>query len=240
MSFTRKITTTASAVALLAGAVVVPAQAELSGNIGVVSEYVFRGITNAPENDDAAVQGGLDWAHDSGFYLGYWGSSLGYSDESAGGFESDFYGGYAGSLGPVSYDAGLVYYHYTNIDDADVPEFAASVGMGPVSLGVAVLLDDVVWGNEGDAYWTLGFEHALPKGFGFAATAGFYTYEDSGEYIASSTESSGFRHLDLSLSHPIGNTGADVSLTYIVGGEDRDGVEQDDAVVLGLNYNFDI
>ncbi|KAB7623946.1 TorF family putative porin [Alkalilimnicola sp. S0819] len=240
MSFTRKTTTTASVCALLAGTVALPAQAELSGNIGVVSEYVFRGITNAPENDDAAVQGGLDWAHDSGFYLGYWGSSLGYSDESGGGFESDFYGGHAGSLGMFSYDVGLIYYHYTNIDDADVPEFAASLGLGPVSLGVNVLLDDVVWGNEGDAYWTLGFAYDLPKDFSFAATAGFYTYEDSGEFIASSAESSGFRHLDLSLSRPIGDTGAEMRLTYIVGGEDRDGVEQDDAVVLGLSYNFDI
>jgi uncharacterized protein (TIGR02001 family) len=53
------------------------AQAELAGNIGVHSKYLLRGI--GLENDNTAVQGGIDYTHESGFYAGWWGSNLGYS-----------------------------------------------------------------------------------------------------------------------------------------------------------------
>lgn len=214
---------------------------ELSGNIGIFSQYVLRGITEAAEDDNVAIQGGFDYAHDSGVYVGYWGSSLGYSDPGKGdGFENDVYFGYAGEAGPVSYDIGAVYYYYINIDDANVFEISASAGVGPVSFGMKYLTDDVVWGNQGDIYWTASYGTDLPKDFSFGATLGYYTYEDSGKYIASSASSGGFRHLDLSLSHPIGNTGADMSITYIIGGEDRNGNDQDNAVVFGVSYGFDI
>ena len=83
------------------------ANAEITGNIGVYSKYVLRGITNVPETESPAVQGGLDYSHASGFYAGYWGSSLGYGTRGTAGaytstptpttpngFESDIYGGY--------------------------------------------------------------------------------------------------------------------------------------------------
>jgi uncharacterized protein (TIGR02001 family) len=230
---------TALSVATMA-ATIAPAQAEISGNIGVFSQYVLRGITNAPENDGAAVQGGIDWASDSGFYLGYWGSSLGYSDESATGFENDFYGGFAGSVGDISYDIGLIYYYYLNINDANAPEIAASVGFGPVSLGMKYLADDVLWGNQGDIYWTLSADTDIGAGFNLAGVLGFYTYEKDGEYIPEvpEAESSAFRHFDVTLSHGIGDTGADFGLTYIFGGDDRFGNEQDNATVLSLTYGF--
>ena len=67
-----KYTQTLLASALMAGASV--AQAELSANIGVASNYYFRGITQT--DDSAAVSGGIDYAHDSGFYLGTWMSNV--------------------------------------------------------------------------------------------------------------------------------------------------------------------
>ena len=66
------VTKTLLATALLAGAGV--AQAELSANLGVQSNYYFRGITQT--DDKAAVSGGIDYAHDSGFYLGTWLSNV--------------------------------------------------------------------------------------------------------------------------------------------------------------------
>lgn len=239
-----------SAVVALGGSaltVPAPADAEVSGNIGVVSNYVLRGITAAMENDGTAVQGGLDWAHASGVYAGYWGSSLSYADASGdpdapyaeSGFENDLYAGYAGSVGDFSYDVGAIYYHYMSIDDADAPELAASVGWGPVSLGAKYLLDDVVWGNEGDTYLTLSGGTPLPADFEFSATLGYYLYTDEGEFISATENDSAFRHLDLTLSHPIGETGADMSVTYVLGGEDRQGNEQEDTVVLGVSYGFD-
>lgn len=217
------------------------AEAAFTGNIGVYSKYILRGITNAPENDDPSIQGGVDYAHDSGLYLGYWGSNLGYSDPGEpNGFENDFYGGYAGSAGPVNYSIGLIKYIYINLDNFDGLEAVGTLGAGPVTLGFKYLTNDVGWGNQGDTYWTLGYKTALPADFSFAATLGYYTYEDSGKFIASSEEDSAFRHLDLNISHPIGNTGATAGLTYVIGGKDRNGVDQDNDVVLNITYAFDI
>ncbi|OYW39105.1 MAG: hypothetical protein B7Z35_05230 [Hydrogenophilales bacterium 12-61-10] len=43
----------------------------LSANVGMYSNYVFRGISQT--GGDPALQGGLDYTHSSGFYLGTWG-----------------------------------------------------------------------------------------------------------------------------------------------------------------------
>lgn len=84
----------------------------VSGNIGVLSSYNLRGITNVPENKDATIQGGLDYSHASGFYVGWWGSTLNYGDDLPNGFENDFYAGYNGSINDdLGYTAGLTYYY---------------------------------------------------------------------------------------------------------------------------------
>jgi len=238
---------------LMATSMISVAQADtFTGNIGIASKYILRGMTNAPEDDNAALQGGLDYGFDSGFFLGYWGSSLGYSQQDINGmgdsqkaFENDFYGGYGGSIGDFSYSIGLVQYYYLNLatePDANGMEAMGSVGYGPVTFGFHSLLKDVSWGNKGDTYWTLDYSQPLPKGFTFGASLGAYTYKDSGKYIPASatTESTAFRHLNLSLSHPIGNTGADVGVTYVIGGKDRAGVDQKNAVFFNISYGFDI
>jgi len=244
MKMKHKVLSTAVASALALGALAPAAQAEvsLSGNIGVVSDYVLRGITAATESDGPAVQGGFDMEHSSGFYAGYWASSLGYgSDNLTTTVENDFYAGFAGSAGEFSYDIGAIYYYYMDDSDASGGEFVAGIGWGPVTLGMKYLLQDVTWGNEGDIYWTLGMELPVPSTqFTFSAVAGYYTYEDSGKYIPSTEKSGAFRHLDLSLSHPIGDSGADMFITYVVGGDDRGGVDQKDKIVLGLTYGFDL
>lgn len=211
------------------------AQAEVTGNLSVVSEYLFRG---AYENNGTSVQGGLDYAHESGLYVGYWGASLDYGDaSSSSGFENDVYLGYSGSAGDVSYDVGLLYFFYNNVDDADTPEFYASLGYGPFSVGMAYLMDDVAWGNEGDIYWSLGYETDLPMDFGFAATVGYYTYSDD-DVLVTTTENSGLKHVDLTLSHPLGETGADMTITYMIGGKDRTDADVEDTVILGVHYGF--
>lgn len=229
-------------VAIIMLAVPAAALAETTGNVGVFSQYVLRGITNLPEDDDVALQGGIDWSGESGFYLGYWGSTLSYRSEGAGsdGFENDFFAGYAGSAGRLEYSVGLIQYYYLNVDDSDLLEFAGSVGIGPVTLGVEYLLQDGAWGNAGDAYWTLDYGANLPGGFSFAATLGYFTYDDGDpvRFGLETTASSAFRHLDLSLSRDIGSTGAAMSLTYVLGGKDRVGTDQGDALVFAVTYDF--
>ena len=277
MKLTKRFTSLSGAAALAISAMATPmaAQAELSGNIGVYSAYVLRGITNAMENENTAVQGGIDWAHDSGFYLGYWGSNLGYTSRAtvadlttgevgqvpgsvdkgtstittcendgdcpAAGFENDFYLGYGGSFGSVDYDIGLIYYYYIGVEESNGLEVPFSLSWSGATLGLKYLTNDVVWGNAGDIYWTLGYDFSLPAGFTLGAVLGYYTYSKDGDYIPEVPEakSSAFRHFDLSLSHPIGDTGADMSITAILGGEDRFGIDQANTVVLGVSYGFD-
>lgn len=264
------------------GAVVAPpllmpevASAAMTGNIGVVSNYVLRGVAGDPtatppvgsETDGPAIQGGLDWSHASGIYLGYWGSNLGYTSDvtistyddngnSTGtvdgckdrgdcpsvGFENDFYGGYSGSLGDIGYKVGLIYYYYIGLMEFNGLELEAALSFKNFSAGMKYLTNDVGWGNAGDIYWTLGYSTALPNDFKLGATLGYYTYEEGGEFVQKTSQSSSgeFRHLDLKLSHPVGSTGADMSIAYVLGGKDRYANDLANTVVLGLSYGFDI
>ncbi len=236
---------------LLAAAVpavlVMPVHAEFSGNINVVSKYIFRGITNVPENNSPSLQGGFDYAHDSGFALGWWASNLGYGDNSGGnGFENDFYLKYSGSVDKFSYGATLTQYYYVDVKDADLTEAKVSLGFdageaGSFGLDTNVLLNEGSWGNTGDTYLALSYTKALPKEFTLGATLGYYFYDSSdNKYGLTTSEDSNFRNLDLKLSHPIGKTGADMGVTYIVAGKDRMGVEQDDTLLFSIGYAFDI
>jgi uncharacterized protein (TIGR02001 family) len=223
---------TAVSIASMAG-MISTAQAEITGNVGVVSQYIFRG---GVENDGPSVQGGLDWASDNGLYAGYWGSNLGYGDDDSNGFENDLYIGWGGGES-FTWDIGFLYYAYLNVSDADTPELYGSIGFGPVTLGTTYTVDDSNWTNKGDMYWTLAANGDVAGGFTLGAKAGFYTYEKEGEFI-SSTSSSGFRDLDFSISHALGATGADMGLNYIVGGEDRDGGDIDDHITVSVSFGF--
>ena len=102
-------------------------------NLGVVSEYLLRGIEGS---DGIAVQGGMDWSGDSGVYLGTWASELG-GPAKVGDFELDAYGGWAGQLGAMTLDLGAVYYTYPQDEmnpDYDYPEVYAKLGLGALAL----------------------------------------------------------------------------------------------------------
>jgi uncharacterized protein (TIGR02001 family) len=252
MIFTKKVNSlrvlsVAVAASVVGLAAPLAAQADVTGNISVVSKYVLRGMTNstsfATEADFGAVQGGFDYSHSSGIYLGYWGSSLSYNsptrpEPQTTGFESDIYGGYKFKAGPVDLNFGVIQYLYTGIDDGDGIEGVFAAGFGPVTAGLKYLAKDVFWGNTGDIYWTLGYSQKLPMDFKFDGVVGYYTYSDSGDFIPTTVNSSAFRHVDLKVSHPLGKSGFDMSLTYIVGGEDRQAIEQGNAIVLGLASGF--
>jgi uncharacterized protein (TIGR02001 family) len=268
MIFTKKaaslrVLSTAVGMAVAGLAAPLAAQAELTGNINVVSKYVLRGITTGtydstgalvggPENQNTSVQGGFDYSHESGIYAGYWGSNLGYVTSSANtgnndtlitGFESDFYAGYKGKAGSFSYGIGAVYYAYTGEANFDGAELVLTGGIGNATLGINYLLQDLGWGNQGDTYINLGYTQALPSDFSLAANLMYYFYTKEGKYIntdGTNTEAlgSGFRGLSATLSHPLGKTGATMGLTLVGGGEDRNGVYQKWMPVLSVGATF--
>jgi len=230
----------------------------VSGNIGVLSSYNLRGITNTPENKNATINGGIDYNHASGFYAGWWGSTLRYvntdeflntdgvpviveTGEVTNAFENDFYAGYSGSINDDwGYTAGVTYYYYYDIGTKDANGFETMLGLTYKDLGITAqtLLEDTLWGNTGDTYLKASYSYALPKDFSLDTALGLYIYEESGDFIEDSTESFGFRHFDIGLSKPLADTGLTASMNYIFGGYDRNDVKQKNKVVLGLGYSF--
>lgn len=92
-----------------------PAPSPLTGNMTIASDYRFRGISQTYRGP--AIQGGVDYAHDSGIYIGNWNSNVSsavYSGGSA--IEMDFYGGWKKSFGDFGLDVGFLYYYYPNAE----------------------------------------------------------------------------------------------------------------------------
>lgn len=220
--------------------------AELTGNLGVFSKYILRGNTASPEHEGAVLQGGLDVEFGQGLYAGWWGSELGSAygagDDDAGAFENNFYGGWAGELGPLAVSAGLLGYYYVGSEDSNTVEATAAMGYAPFELGVAYMLTDADWSNADDTYLTASYALDLPYRLTLTALASYYIYSDSGEFEdeLETSESSAFRHFDLTLSAPVGNTGAEMSVSYIGGGKLRDGFDLGNTLVLGLSYDFSL
>ncbi len=115
----------ASAVSLVVGLVPAIAQAQaakapepdytLTGNISLVSDYRYRGISQTRLKP--ALQGTIDFAHKSGFYLGAFGTNVKWIKDGGGkgNTELDLYGGYKGSIaGDLGFDVGLLQYVYAN------------------------------------------------------------------------------------------------------------------------------
>lgn len=127
--------------ALLMAAGVSVAQAEVTGNLGLTSDYRFRGVSqtqNAP-----AVQGGIDYNHKSGFYVGNWNSSVSSQLYTNGaGIESDLYAGFKGKFLGFDLDVGSMNYFYPRATNGtstnfDTNELYAAVGKGPVTAKVS-------------------------------------------------------------------------------------------------------
>jgi uncharacterized protein (TIGR02001 family) len=91
----------------------------LTGNVGLFSQYIFRGLTQT--NKEPALQGGFDYAHSSGVYAGTWASNISWLRDpppglnaysSGGSLEWDFYAGWKPTLGDFTFDLGTLYYWY--------------------------------------------------------------------------------------------------------------------------------
>src|SRR5688572_28016804 len=101
--------------ALTAGIAAAAEPSPVAGNIGLFSEYRFRGIDQT--FGKPALQGGFDYAHSSGFYLGNWNSNVSEGAGFPGGnLEMDFYGGFKKSFGDFGFDIGAIYYYYPGTD----------------------------------------------------------------------------------------------------------------------------
>ncbi len=113
------------------------AQAELTANVGVTTNYVFRG--NTQTDDNIAIQGGVDFTnefeHDGTLYLGAWASNVDFPGDQADGFEVDLYVGYNFKLNEdVKFDVGYIAYEYTDSNLSDLSEIFFGAGFKDFSV----------------------------------------------------------------------------------------------------------
>jgi uncharacterized protein (TIGR02001 family) len=151
----------------------------ITGNFGLFSDYRFRGISQSKKS--AALQGGFDYAHKSGAYLGTWTSSVSsFANANGNGQELDVYGGYKFSLGSVGLDFGYLAYIYpanaptTNIKQG-TREFYVGVSYGPASYKASRTTGN--WfgacsGSSGSIYHDLSLTHSITEKVSFTAHAG--------------------------------------------------------------------
>ncbi|WP_427914090.1 TorF family putative porin [Ramlibacter sp. MMS24-I3-19] len=187
---------------VLSGAVLAQAKAPepdytLSYNIGGVTEYRYRGISQSARKP--ALQGGIDFAHKSGFYLGTWASTIRWIKDSSNGVadakgpvELDVYGGYKGAINDTfSYDVGgLEYWYvgntYKNITgtNANTFELYGALTAGPTTVKYSHATTDLFGtpNSKGSGYLDVSATFDLGSGFSLVPHVGAQRIKNLGTY----------------------------------------------------------
>jgi uncharacterized protein (TIGR02001 family) len=172
--------------------------AEVSMNVGVTSNYMWRGVTQTI--GDTSVSGGIDYSSENGFYAGAWTSNVDFGDGS--GSEVDLYVGYAGTLSNIDYDIGYVMYVYpTNgFEESDFSEMYFNTSFNNFTLGLALNVnsdidDDQAFGT-GDIYTYASYSFELPQEYSVTLTGGIYSFDEN-EAIYGDSD---YNHVQLDIS----------------------------------------
>ncbi len=185
----------AAAGALLAIAVITPAQAQeaatasplhLSGNLGIVSQYVFRGTTQTHQKP--ALQGGFDLTHDNGLYAGTWLSNISWISDTnpaaSASLEADLYAGWKPALNDwLTGDIGVLHYAYpgsypAGMTKPDTTEIYLGMDAGWIAFKYSYSTGNT-FGNtdtRGSSYADLSLTHELLAGITGLAHIGRQRY----------------------------------------------------------------
>jgi uncharacterized protein (TIGR02001 family) len=167
-----------------------PEVPEVTYNVGVVSQYRYRGI--AQTKGDAALQGGADYANANGFYAGAWGSTIKWIKEAGsdakGPVELDLYGGYKFEAAGIAYDVGYLRYEYVNNTysktggvNANTDEVYGAATYGVVTGKYSYAFSDLFGtaNSKGSAYWDLSANFDLGNGYTLTPHAGRQVIKNS-------------------------------------------------------------
>ncbi|MGS0674945.1 TorF family putative porin [Shewanella sp. 0m-4] len=208
------------------------AHAAVEANIGATSNYLWRGVT---QTDDAvAVQGGIDYSHDSGFYAGTWASNVDFGDETS--YEVDFYAGFAGTIGDeFEYDLSYLYYAYPDADASiDLGEITAAVSWRWIAVSYSHLVNagnDVTAAdldNTDMGYIQTTLTYPLSDTLSISAHYGYST----GDVVTAWFDTNNYADYSIALSKDtdLGSVSFTVS--------DTDLKNDDAKVLLGYSYSF--
>ena len=146
----------------------------VSYNIGLFSQYVWRGMTQTDES--LALQGGVDYAHASGFYAGAWASNVSWTTDfdymDSNSLELDLYGGYANTIGDtgIGYNVGVLQYIYPGTSNDGAPDTDATEVYGALSYKWAnakysYTVSDEAWGfDDAEGTYYLEANADIPVG----------------------------------------------------------------------------
>jgi uncharacterized protein (TIGR02001 family) len=230
-----------------------PAAPEVTYNVGVVSQYRYRGIGQT--TGDAALQGGVDYANANGFYLGAWGSTIKWIKDAApanttqakGPFELDIYGGYKFEASGLAYDVGYLRYQYVGNTykdagyvNANTDEAYGAVTAGPATLKYSYAFSDL-FGNpnsKGSTYWDLSATFDLGNGYSLVPHVGRQTVKNAPGIT--------YNDLAVTLNKDLGDgLSASVAAISTTGNEanfkalsSTGYVASKSAVVVGVKYSF--
>lgn len=200
---------------LLAGSAMTSAEEigagfDLSMNVTLASDYVWRGISQT--QGKGAIQGGVDLAHESGFYIGAWASNVDFDSNASS--EWDFYTGFAFDAGPVALDVGLLQYTYVDQSNLNFLEAYASAGIAGFTLGYHYQLAGESASEQTFDYIYASYDLELPAEFGLGFVVAQYDFKDA-TFFDGPLDLSGqskYMHYGVTLSKTL--LGMDMALTY--------------------------
>ena len=234
-----------------------PPASPLSFNVGVISDYRYRGISQTRLKP--ALQGGADYAFASGFYLGTWASSIKWIEDAYGDarMELDLYGGYKGEISKdLTYDVGVLQYVYASAKtklwdasykDPNTTEVYGALTMGPATAKLSYALTNL-FGNydfakkkdsKGSLYLDLSASFDVGSGLTLAPHVGYQkvTHISNASYTDYSLTLS--KDLNgLAPSVAIVGTNADKNFYVPGGAANSTKFLGKTAVVVGLKYTF--
>jgi uncharacterized protein (TIGR02001 family) len=195
--------------------------AEISANVTLASDYVFRGISQT--DNQLAIQGGFDYAWDNGFYVGTWASNVdpdffngtGHDPQA----EVDLYGGYSGEYNDFGYDVGYLRYEYPGYGKADTNEVYVSGTYKWLTVSVNYS-DELAFlpSNQSAWYFKTSLEHTLPwYEIGISTHVGHSfgdAFDISAADIAKGDSGLSDSYTDWSIGLTKSWMGADFGLTY--------------------------
>jgi len=185
MKFAKIALVAAAATVALSGAAMAE-ELKLSYNVGIASDYVFRGVSQTQE--DPQIFGGIDATYGVG-YAGVWASNVDFGADDPT-VEVDFYAGVKPTLGDTALDFGVVYYSYAD-DKGLTPgsysylelKAAASRPVGPATVGLAAYYSPEFPGATGKAlYYEVNGSLPVMDKLSVSAALGHQEIDKAGDY----------------------------------------------------------
>jgi len=144
-----------------------------TGNVSLVSDYVFRGVSQTKRGP--GLQGGLDWNHASGAFVGAWGSNV-FANGTGPYLEIDLYGGYRHWFDQsLSLSAGFLHYTYFRAGAANTLEFPVRVSYDAYYLSYA-FAPNWLGSSSSGSYVSAGWDTILPYEFRGGVSAGYSVF----------------------------------------------------------------